>query len=228
MTVIEADGQYLRPARTVVLRVEIGQRYSVLVHFDQAPGAYWIRARGADAGEGLGVLHYQGVIAHVPDAGSAPPLRAGIDPFALRPLRPVPVPERPDVEHHLRVALRPSSARDFWTINNRTFVLPDTPLLMQAYRGEREFNGTHVITNKLGDRVRVVLENESPLDHSFHLHGHYFAILGNGRGTYSPTTARLNFKDPLVRDTGEASAIRASDREERGTYIANRCKQKGV
>lgn len=37
--------------------------------------------------------------------------------------------------------------------------------------------------------------------HPFHLHGHDFHILAQGRGLYNPTTVKLNRKNPPRRDT---------------------------
>ncbi len=50
--------------------------------------------------------------------------------------------------------------------------------------------------------VRLVINNESRMRHPFHLHGHYFHVLGlsaEGAGTYNGQT--LNEHDPIEKDT---------------------------
>ncbi len=44
-----------------------------------------------------------------------------------------------------------------------------------------------------GEPVRFVFQNPTGMDHPFHLHGHYFHVLGR--------PGALNLKDPVQKDT---------------------------
>jgi Multicopper oxidase len=49
---------------TQVLPVAIGQRYSVLVHFNQTPGTYYFRASALATGDMVQIIQGQALIAY--------------------------------------------------------------------------------------------------------------------------------------------------------------------
>lgn len=44
LTVVEADGTVVEPYRVSNVRIDVAQRYSVLLTTDSTPGAFWMRA----------------------------------------------------------------------------------------------------------------------------------------------------------------------------------------
>ena len=66
-----------------------------------------------------------------------------------------------------------SMERYVWTVN-------DTPM----YAADK-------IVIKKGENVKFILLNETMMNHSIHLHGHFFRVL-NGQGEYSPLKHTVN------------------------------------
>jgi len=55
--------------------------------------------------------------------------------------------------------------------------------------------------------VYFVIQNEFFVPHPMHLHGHDFALIGQGQGTFTPSLASsLNFDSPARRDTAMLAA----------------------
>ena len=49
--------------------------------------------------------------------------------------------------------------------------------------------------------IEVLILSSDYGEHPFHLHGHEFYVLGTGNDTFSWNTSRINYQNPLRRDT---------------------------
>ncbi len=170
LTVIAADGAPVRPFGVTNLVFGPGERYDVLLRADDDTN--WIRAATLDGKEARAVLRYAG---GAPAEPAETPVRWGarlLKPEDLHSLEPADLPANPkEIEVRLGGSMRPYR----WSINDRYY--PDAD---------------PVVLDK-GEPVRFVFRNRTAMDHPFHLHGHYFHVLGR--------PGALNLKDPPRKDT---------------------------
>jgi FtsP/CotA-like multicopper oxidase with cupredoxin domain len=171
LTVIATDGAAVQPVRVDNLLLGVGERYDVLLKADQG-GVHWIRAVTLDGNEVRAVLRYAGAAAAEPDAA---PVRWGgraLTPDALRSREPVRLAAKPrEIPLKLGGSMKPYR----WDINGQFYPKAD-PLVLEK-----------------DEPVRFVFRNPTGMDHPFHLHGHYFYVLGK--------PGALNLKDPVQKDT---------------------------
>ncbi|THU64926.1 hypothetical protein C4D60_Mb01t31640 [Musa balbisiana] len=162
MTVVSADASYTKPFTTSVLMLGPGQTTDVLVTMDQPASRYYIAARAYASAQGVAfdnttttaILEYdcgcsepgQGVPPVFPalpaynDTGAASAFSAG-----LRSLSTVDIPGPVDENLFFTVGLGlfdcppgktcggPNNTRMAASINNVSFVLPDTYSILQAH-----------------------------------------------------------------------------------------------
>jgi FtsP/CotA-like multicopper oxidase with cupredoxin domain len=171
LTVIATDGAPVRPVTVDNLVLAVGERFDVLLRADRG-GAHWIRVATLDGNEGRAVLRYEGS----PEAAPAdtPPRWGGraLSPAQLRSPRPARLPDRPkEIPLTLVGSMRPYR----WGINEQYYPKADPVELAE------------------GEWVRMVFRNPTGMDHPFHLHGHYFYVLGQ--------PGALNREDPPQKDT---------------------------
>lgn len=171
LTVIATDGAPMQPVEVDNLVLAVGERFDVLLKADQE-GAHWIRVATLDNKEALAVLRYAGSGAAEPEPS---PVRWGdrrLTPDQMRSRGPVELPEKPrDVPLLLGGSMMPYR----WDINKETY--PKAP----------------PIDLQKDEWVRMAFRNPTGMDHPFHLHGHYFYVLGKPDA--------LNLKDPVQKDT---------------------------
>ncbi|KAG0171704.1 hypothetical protein DFQ28_000713 [Apophysomyces sp. BC1034] len=152
MTIIEVDGDLVKPYQTSVLEVASGQRFSVLVHADQAPGSEHTIGTGRRWAEGIppysngmAVLRYNRRHIQAPkyiknnitfskeepgwDWDQLEPVY-GVDPIARRS------PSRTIILRATDATLEDNSTR--WYINGVSYQDPTTPILNQVIRNERK------------------------------------------------------------------------------------------
>ncbi|KXN88347.1 Laccase-2 [Leucoagaricus sp. SymC.cos] len=134
MTIIEADGQPVKPLTVNEIEILAGQRYSVVVETNQPVGNYWINAPfvGGDptrnpnqnATLSRAILRYAGA----PDADPETPMTQGpANPNAL-------------VEADLR-----TTGKAQWNVNGVSYLPPTTPTLLKIIDGANssaDFNET--------------------------------------------------------------------------------------
>lgn len=172
LTVIATDGTSVKPVTVDNLLISIGERYDVLVDAKEG-GAFWIRAVTLDGNEVRAVLRTGSAT-----QGEPPERRVVWGPKALNlsALRSE-GPTSLDGKAFRQVVLRMggSMAPYSWTINGQAY--PE----IDPIRVER------------GESIRLLLENQTEMDHPMHLHGHSFYVLG------SPEN--LNLTDPVLKDT---------------------------
>jgi FtsP/CotA-like multicopper oxidase with cupredoxin domain len=172
LTVIATDGMPIRAVTVDDLRIDVGERYDVLLKANR-DGSFWIRAVTLDGSAGLAVLRYAGAQPREPEPS---PVRWGprsLDLDQLRSPEPVDLAEKSarDVPLHLGGSMRPFR----WSINGQFFPQSDALALHKD------------------EWIRFVFDNPTPMDHPFHLHGHSFYVLGK--------PGALNLKDPPLKDT---------------------------
>ena len=91
----------------------------------------------------------------------------------------------------LRFDLTGNMNRYVWTLDNKTVSEADKILI------------------KKGEKVRIILFNNSMMRHPMHLHGHDFRVL-NGQGDYAPLKNIMDIM-PMERDTIEFAANASGD-----------------
>ena len=143
----------------------------MLLHADQT-GVHWVRAATLDGKEARAVLHYAGASVGEPKAA---PRRWGTRTLTWQQMRaraPVTLAEKPEeIDLTLGGSMKPYR----WSINDQFYPKADP------------------FTFANGEPVRFRFHNPTGMDHPFHLHGHYFYVLGKPDA--------LNLKDPVQKDT---------------------------
>lgn len=197
MTVIAADGALTKPRQVDSVILAIGDRYDVIVDADQPVANYWIRANTLEPGKDHGVkaiLNYKG-------AGTAepPPSKAvwgrTLEVMDLNPYMPQLVAE-PTLTK--AVALTGTMKPYQWMIDGKVFGLPAKPIVQDPNPSDPP---STQLRAKSGDVVRLILNDESEMNHPFHLHGNYFQVLGvskPGAGKYSGQ--KLRTMNPILKD----------------------------
>jgi iron transport multicopper oxidase len=210
MTIIEADGTPTEKHTVDVLSIDVGMRYSVLIHANQASGRYLVQAQ-ADSNmgfalSGAAVLQYMGVSGNAQTTSPSPISGSNVlEPADLRPYYPQPAPGPVIQSIVLNMDFNETGGnQNMAYINNSTFTPPKTPVLYTAYQNEAS-DVSNVYTIDAGGVVEIVLNNRDNRDHPFYLHGHKVAVLGIGNpndGDYNPNSSSqvLNMDDPLWRD----------------------------
>ncbi|MDG2207025.1 MAG: multicopper oxidase family protein [Pirellulales bacterium] len=170
MTVIESDGHPVDPVTVDGITIDIGERFDVLVEANGS-GTHAIRAATLGGKTGLALLQYKD--SPVTKPAEDVPLGSTIaGPALVAPQRvDVPATGERSVELKFSGSMKPYA----WRINGKEF--PDRP----------------PVGVKKGEHIRFVMKNPTMMAHPFHLHGHYFRVLGR--------PGELNLKNPPLKDT---------------------------
>jgi FtsP/CotA-like multicopper oxidase with cupredoxin domain len=171
LTVIATDGAPMRPVEVDNLLLSPGERYDVLL---KATSKYatWIRAITLSGGEARAVLRYSN--SQAGELMSTPVVltKRMLTPDQMKSIGPVKLAAKPqEIKCQLGGTMMPYK----WSINEQVYPQADT------------------IKLPANQPVRFVIENPTGMDHPFHLHGHYFHVLGR------PDT--MNLTDPVQKDT---------------------------
>ncbi|KAL8149887.1 hypothetical protein AgCh_006776 [Apium graveolens] len=243
LTVVEIDAVYTKPFTTNAILIAPGQTTNVLVTADQSPGRYFMAARpfmdapiNVDNTTATAILQYEGIPNTILPTLPQLPAQNNTN-FALNytsklkslntPQFPANVPFKVDRHLFYTVGLGLNAcpnclngAQVTASMNNITFVMPNTGLLQAHYfnipgifrtdfpdRPLPRFNytgaplttnlettlGTRLSKLKFNSTVELVLQDTNLLtveSHPFHLHGFNFFVMGSGVGNYNP------MKDP--------------------------------
>ena len=140
LTIIEADGQLTEQHTVQQLRIFAGQRYSFILHANQDPGNYWIRARPNigwgqlpsfdEGGINSAILRYAGADAVNPTSQrhSSPTILRESD------LRALLNPAAPAGEV-LQIPISFGFSGGAWRINGAAWGHPDSPVMVQVMSG---------------------------------------------------------------------------------------------
>lgn len=223
LTVIEADGVDMQPVQVQRLPIHVAQRYSVLVHANQAVDNYWVRAlmntncfntpNPALNPSIQAIIRYEGAAStqapNSVDWSSSAWVAVCVDLTLdmLKPYTPVPVPAA-DVSYHIDISFQTIS-KDHVNMGymNQTSWRPlmNDSTLFQSQRGISAFDAVSssqfVIPLNNTNGVQLVLNNLDEGSHPFHFHGHVFHVLGWGHGNYQAGVTPLELVNPLRRDT---------------------------
>jgi FtsP/CotA-like multicopper oxidase with cupredoxin domain len=180
LTVIATDGAPVRPVTIDNLVLGVGERYDVLLEAS-GEGAHWIRVVTLDGKEARAILRYAGGRGEP----EATPVRWGehlLAPGEMRSREAVALADKPkEISLKLGGSMRPYR----WSINDQFYPKSD-PIILDK-----------------GEPVRFLLQNPTGMDHPFHLHGHYFHVLGrpgalNGKDSVQKDTVNVPAKSDLV------------------------------
>ncbi|TID17143.1 laccase-like multicopper oxidase [Venturia nashicola] len=216
-TVVAADFIPIVPYNTSSLVISVGQRYDIIIDANQAVGNYWFRmATGGGQcdgpnqknlnGDNLGaIFSYSGAPAGNPTS-SASTLSAGcIEESNIVPYVKTTVPSPSGSPTLLDLTLD-TTAGVFWKVNGEAIDISwKTPTISYV------LNGTYSLpANDNGLTITGtgwtfwLIQNDTPLPHPIHLHGHNFWVAGYGAG--SGAGVALNLDNPPRRDTHTVDA----------------------
>ncbi|WPG98512.1 laccase-2 [Acrodontium crateriforme] len=216
--VISMDFVDIEPYETDVLNVNIGQRYNLLVTFDQPIDNYWMRSDNQQSCAQLinsrdikGIVRYKKAKSGLPTTTAAAYQDECIDePYAsLVPVVPLTAGAQstnPNNTIDETVTIGPSNGTPNlykWSLSGTTFQSRwEDPTLYHILKDGTvpDYSGRLAIeVPKLGDWVYVIIESPVPLPHPIHLHGHDFFILSQGLGAYN-SSIPLKTDNPPRRD----------------------------
>ncbi|HEX2905201.1 MAG TPA: multicopper oxidase family protein [Jatrophihabitans sp.] len=169
LTVTHSDGFPVKPVEVDTLILGQGERYDVVV--TTADGAFPIVAVPEGKTDPAGFAVLRTASGAVPSPQTRPTeLNGRMLRYAdLSPTEQVTLGNR-QPDRQLDVRLTTANGGRSWLINGRTFAEHE-PLDVKA-----------------GERVRLVMSNQSMMFHPMHLHGHTFAVAnGGGRGLRKDT-----------------------------------------
>lgn len=233
-TIVEVDGVLVKPTTTQSLYLSVAQRYGVLVRTKPTATENFRFINVLDEEmldylpEDLELVSTNYVrytefrplpereirsFAEVVEALEV------VDDFVLEPLEEEPLLPEPD--HSITLNFTMDNLGDgvnYAFFNNLTYVAPKVPTLYSVLSGgdlatnARIYgSNTHTYVLQHNDIVEIVLNNNDPGKHPFHLHGHVFQVISRSEASdddenpiiYDPTNPdHTQFPDaPLVRDT---------------------------
>lgn len=192
----------------------VGQRTDVLVQGVGGPGdAYWIRSNATCAESrqpsALAVLQYEQTDPWVVPRSTPWSLRDSCDNDPLEKTIPLyeMSPGAPEATYTLNMTLgQNESAVWMWQMNGSSFRADIShPSLLQAQTGNLAFSRErNVINTGSAKSYLFVLNNQSPVPHPMHLHGHNMYILAVGHGVWDGTIVRP--ENPQRRDVQNVPA----------------------
>lgn len=228
LTVIEVDGNDVSPKVVNAVRLNVAQRYSVVVLADAAIGIYRMHAifdqdvfpSPAPHPETVAYFAYVGatrVITPEPEnstvllSGYPSILNATVmeSPINLKPYPPKKVPCATR-QIPLTLAIFPNSENVTTAhFNDISFHGPMNTTLTQLVRASQPFPPiSHVISINTMDVVDFVIFNNDTGEHPIHIHGHRFLVLGMGEpnaGLWDAGRDDLQLSNPLQRDTASVN-----------------------
>jgi FtsP/CotA-like multicopper oxidase with cupredoxin domain len=154
------DGFAVSPVKARNFSIAVAQRLDIRVVIPRAPSAYPVLAVLEGDRKQTGVILAAGnaPVARIPDLAKMPSAALTLDlEGPLRATRPL-TPRKADRVHTLN--LTGDMARYIWSINNVAWD-PDVPPLPLAN----------------GERVELVIVNQTGMPHPMHLHGHEFQVV---------------------------------------------------
>ncbi|KAI7644242.1 Laccase-3, partial [Hortaea werneckii] len=214
MKVIANDFVPIVPYETDVLFINIGQRYEVLVTFDQEVDDYWMRSDNQQSCASLvkpynikGIVRYEGSAGKVPTS-SAYSYTADCKDEPLSKLVPYYKMNVGTIDDQIAKTVtiggnggNPNLYK--WSLSGTTFTSKwEHPTLeaITEYGTIPDYSGNLAIeVPNLGEWVYLIIDSPIPFPHPIHLHGHDFFVLAQGTGLYN-SNVELNLENPARRD----------------------------
>ena len=218
LTIIANDFVPVEPYTVDTVSLVVGQRIDVIVEATGKPtDAVWMRAFSSpicsDLGSGwytaLGAIYYENasttarpttnttVTQQTIDTCNQDPLGAQVPMYVQTP------DPNPDVTFVIDTMVANNGTNNVWYMNNVSFQVDyNNPLLLDANLGNLTFPKVANVHNfGKNTSVRLVVYNHFVLaSHPMHLHGHNFAVLAEGHGTWNGSGI-VNPQNPQRRDT---------------------------
>ncbi|KAI9862602.1 MAG: hypothetical protein M1824_001151 [Vezdaea acicularis] len=229
MRVVEVDGIYTDPAEATMIYLTAAQRYSVLITMKNDTDANFAFVGSMDQDlfdkvpETLnpnvtGWLTYDNT-KPFPEASLLDDFDDEFDDFSLVPQDQMPLLDQVDYSFNLDVKMdNLGDGANYAFFNDITYVTPKVPSLytvlstgLSATNSEIYGVNTHAYVLKKDEIVEIILNNNDPGKHPFHLHGHAFqavvrsdeeAGLYNGTGSVSFPSVPMRRDTFMVRPNG--------------------------
>jgi FtsP/CotA-like multicopper oxidase with cupredoxin domain len=204
LTVIANDFVPIKPYNTTIVTLGIGQRTDVLVTgVGNATSAFWMRSSItscslASQPNALAVVYYKhGDLQTKPNTTAWPDTTdpcANDDLSLTEPSFPI-APSTPTTTQDIDINFLINSTGHFlWTMNGESFRGDyNSPVLLLASMGNTSYPDSpewNVYNFGSNSSIRVVVNNQTPLTHPMHLHGHNMQVLSVGPGTWDGTITR--------------------------------------
>jgi FtsP/CotA-like multicopper oxidase with cupredoxin domain len=211
LTVIAYDFVPIVPYTTNVVTLGVGQRADVVVQANGAPGtAVWMRSTMASGcshthqPNGLAIVYYEGADTTSEPTSQAWPVtgpQCANDPLSKTiPYAPIAPPQsQTTVTIDLNFEIN-GTGHFLFTMDGSTFRTDyNSPILPLAVAGNysypEEWNVYNFGSNK---SFTVVIQNQTPLVHPMHIHGHNMFVLNQGQGRWDGSVVRP--ANPMRRD----------------------------
>ncbi|KAI7536450.1 Laccase-3 [Hortaea werneckii] len=214
MKVIANDFVPIVPYETDVLFINIGQRYEVLVTFDQEVDDYWMRSDNQQSCASLvkpynikGIVRYQGSAGKVPTS-TAHSYTADCKDEPLSNLVPYYKMNVGTIDDQIAKTVtiggnggNPNLYK--WSLSGTTFTSKWEHPTLEAITENGtipDYSGNLAIeVPNLGEWVYIIIDSPIPFPHPIHLHGHDFFVVAQGTGLYN-SNVELNLENPPRRD----------------------------
>ncbi|KAF2995226.1 hypothetical protein E8E13_002310 [Curvularia kusanoi] len=224
MRVVEVDGIYTEPKEAEMLYITAAQRYSVLVTAKNDTNSNFAFVGSMD--EDLFDVVPAGLNPNVtgwlvyddstpkPSAKTIDSFDAQFDDFTLTPYDKTPL--FTTVDHSITLDMKMDNLNDganYAFFNDITYVAPKVPTLYTALStGPNATNptiygyNTNPFVLAQNQVVEIILNNDDPGKHPFHLHGHAFQVIARSEeeaGAFDPNnSSQTDFAPtPMRRDT---------------------------
>jgi len=218
MTVVAVDFVPVVPFVVNSLSISVGQRYDVIVDANQEGGSFWLRIKNGggqcdgpnkkqQAGDDKGaIVKYAGYSAGEPTTQSYTMPSGCADELAgIVPVREKNVPP-PAAAPALLDLTMDTTVGIFWKVNGVAMKIDwNVPTLSYIQNGTTALpaDDNGLALNGEGWSYWTI-QNDTPLPHPIHLHGHNFFIIGAGLG--SGQGVAYNLTQPVARDTQTVDA----------------------
>ncbi|KAK4156765.1 multicopper oxidase-domain-containing protein [Chaetomidium leptoderma] len=212
LTVIAEDFVPVKPYKTSVVTLGVGQRADVLVKADvgKPNSAFWMRSNltscsPARQPNAVAAVYYDRADTsatpssrawNVPDPGNC----ANDDLSITEPLYPIPLP-KPSFTQAMDIELyKNASDVTLWKFNGVSMRTDyNHPVMLLANEGNFSYPAEwNVVNYHSNTSIRIIVNNRGPVAHPMHLHGHNFYVLHEGPGEWDGTIVRP--RNPHRRD----------------------------
>lgn len=214
MEVIATDFVPIVPFVTDIVSVGMGQRYDIIVTANATADNYWMRAIAQTAcSDNANPDNIKGIVRYDNTSTDDPTSTAWADASdddcddedmsLLVPYLAITASDSPEDEDDFEVAITIGGNGVLWEMTDTSFVNQwDYPTVLQAWEGNDTWGSAQNVYAFPDANVWVywVIQTANGQPHPMHLHGHDFWVLGQGTGTYDPTTANLTLTNSPRRD----------------------------